>query len=404
MRELLAIRDARLYLGGQALSLFGDSALLLVLGIWAKDLTGSSAAAGLVILAVVAPSLLAPLTGLLVDRVRRRPLLIATNVLTAAAVLPLLAVDGHDDVWLLYVVGALYGTSYTIIGAGQSALLVTVVPDALLPSANGILQTFREGLRLVAPLAGAALFAGFGGSSVALLDAATFLVAALALLAMRVREPHPQPSTESRTAELAAGARHVARTPVLRRMTVASGIALVALGLSETVYFEIVARGLDRPPAFLGVVLSVQGVGAVIGGLTAARLVRRWSESGLVAAGMASFGAGCLVATADVLALVLLATVLIGIAIPWIVVGQATLLQRRTPATVQGRAWAAVEVLTSVPQTLAIAAGAVLIAIVDYRILLVVMAALVAGAAVYLIGGRAGVGGARRGREARVTG
>ncbi|HEY8582943.1 MAG TPA: MFS transporter, partial [Capillimicrobium sp.] len=186
MREVLALRDARLYLAGQTLSMFGDSALLLALGIWAKQLTGSSGAAALVILAVVAPALLAPLTGLLADRVRRRPLLIVTNLLTAVAVLPLLTVDGPGDVWLLYVVGALYGLSSTVIGAGQNGLLVTVVPDRLLPAANGALQTAREGLRMIAPLVGAGLFAAFGGGAVAVLDALTFLAAAGALAAMGV--------------------------------------------------------------------------------------------------------------------------------------------------------------------------------------------------------------------------
>ena len=57
MRRLLAHRDARLFLAGQSLSLLGDTALWLALGLWAKDLTGSSSAAGLVILAIVAPQL-----------------------------------------------------------------------------------------------------------------------------------------------------------------------------------------------------------------------------------------------------------------------------------------------------------------------------------------------------------
>lgn len=389
MREVLAIRDARLYLGGQALSMLGDSALLLVLGIWAKELTGSSAAAGLVILAVVAPTLLAPLTGLLADRVRRRPLLLAANLLTGLAVLPLLAVDGPEDLWLLYVVGALYGLAATVIGAGQSALLVTVVPPRLLPAANGSLQTAREGLRLVAPLVGAALFAAFGGGAVAVLDAATFALAAAAVAAMRTAEPRPAREPGGRLAAVAAGARHVARSTALRRMTGACALAFVALGLAETALFEVVGRGLQRPPAFLGVLLSAQGVGAVLGGLSASWLTARGGEAATAAAGMAAFGAGCLALTSGALALVVAGAVACGAAIPWIVVGQMTLLQRRTPGPVQGRAWAAVELLCGVPQTLAIAGGAGLVTLVDYRLVLVVMAIVLAAAATYLLAGRA---------------
>ena len=77
MRRLLKVRDARVYLTGQVFSLFGDTALWLAMGIWVKTLTGSNAAAGLVFFFATAPVLLAPLTGLLVDRVRRRPLPLA---------------------------------------------------------------------------------------------------------------------------------------------------------------------------------------------------------------------------------------------------------------------------------------------------------------------------------------
>ena len=69
---------------------FGDSALYLSMGIWAKDLTGSNAAAGLVFLAMGVPYLAAPLAGHLTDRVRRKPLLAATNAFSAMAVLLLL--------------------------------------------------------------------------------------------------------------------------------------------------------------------------------------------------------------------------------------------------------------------------------------------------------------------------
>ena len=56
-----------------------------------------------------------------------------------------------------------------------------MLPERLLGQANGSLGTVREALRLVGPLTGAALFAGFGGHAVAVLDAATFLVSAAAL-------------------------------------------------------------------------------------------------------------------------------------------------------------------------------------------------------------------------------
>ena len=128
MKRVLAHRDARLFLIGQSLSLLGDTALWLALGLWVKELTGSSSAAGLVFLCIAAPGLLSPLGGLLVDRFPRRSVLLVVNPLTALIVLPLLLVRDDRDVWLIYAVTTLYGTSYVILAAGQSALLTTLLP------------------------------------------------------------------------------------------------------------------------------------------------------------------------------------------------------------------------------------------------------------------------------------
>lgn len=388
MRDLLRIRDARVYLAGQVCSLFGDSALLLVLAIWVKELTGSAGRAGLVFFVFALGTLLGPLTGVVVDRVRRRSLLIVANLASAVAILPLLAVDGAHQVWLIYAVAFLYGLSYVVISAGQSALLTTLLPAELLIDANGFLQTAREGLRLVAPLAGAGLFAAFGATVLVLLDATTFVVAAVALVALRLREPRPAraPTPESRLTELLAGARHIGRTPDLRRMVIAMGIALLAIGFCESVMFEVVADGLHRPPAFLGVVLAVQGVGAVLGGISASRVARAVGESVLTAAGMACFAIGCALLAIEAAPVIYAGVILFGFGLPWIIVGEITLVQRRTPHELQGRTFSATELLTGLPQTVSIAVGALLVGLVDYRLLLAAIALVVCAAGLYLAG------------------
>jgi MFS family permease len=87
MKDLLRLAQFRRLLGAWTIGNFADSALFLTLAVWAKDLTGSSGAAGFVFFCLGAPVLAAPLFGLLADRVRRRPLLIVSNLLAAGAVL-----------------------------------------------------------------------------------------------------------------------------------------------------------------------------------------------------------------------------------------------------------------------------------------------------------------------------
>jgi nitrate/nitrite transporter NarK len=132
MHALLGRRDVRLLLAGQTLSMFGDWAMIIVLGIWAKVLTGSNAQAGLVFFVFALAGLAAPLGGLLVDRVSKRPLMIATHVALAGVVCLLLFVHDRGDLWLLYVVTALYvmcvvfllAAAYLFVRRGDDAIEV----------------------------------------------------------------------------------------------------------------------------------------------------------------------------------------------------------------------------------------------------------------------------------------
>jgi len=89
--------------------------------------------------------------------------------------------------------------------------------------------------------------------------------------------------------------------------------------------------------------------------------------------------------TSGALAVVLAGKVCFGVGTPWIIVGAITVLQRLTPGPLQGRVYSAAELLMGVPQTLSIAAGAALVAVTDYRWLLVAEAAVMAASATYLL-------------------
>lgn len=269
---------------------FGDSALWLAMAIWIKFLTGSSSAAGLSWFALALGSLLGPLGGVLADRFRRRPLLVATNLATAGLVLLLLLVHDRHQVWMIYLVMFGYGVSGSLLGPAQTALVQAIVPADLLGDANGALQTAQQGLRLVTPLAGAGLFAALGPVPVLAGDAATFLVAVATLLAITVREAPVVPAGRRWAAELTAGARHITRTVPLRQLTVTAGIVVTAYGLSETIPFAVVSLGLHKTAPFVGVLTAAQGAGAIAAGLAAGQLLRRISEPKLAVLGMISAG------------------------------------------------------------------------------------------------------------------
>jgi Na+/melibiose symporter-like transporter len=379
VRSLLADRDARLLLVGQSLSQFGDRAMYLALSVWVKTLTGSNADAGLVFFVLAAPGLLAPVFGLAVDRMRKRPLMIATDVVIGLVVLTLLFVRGRGDVWLIYAVTLIYGASGYLFFSAQSALLTRMLPADLLPDANAALQTMSESSRLVAPLVGAGLFAAFGGAAVAVLDAATFAASALCLAAVSLREERPIPSEHHILVQVAAGARHILHTPGLRRIVTVTGLAMLVVGFAETIIFAVLQFGLHRPPAFFGVLSTAQGVGAIAGALTAAAALRRIGDGRTLGVGIMLFAIGDGLLLIPVLAPVLVGFLIAGAGISWAIVAFGTAVQLRTPFDLQGRVYSAADMLLGVPQTLSIGLGAALIAVVDYRVLIVVMG-VVAGA------------------------
>jgi MFS family permease len=384
VRKLFAYRDARLLVAGQSLSAFGDWAMWIVLAVWMKTLTGSSARAGLVFFALGLGNLAGPLGGLLADRVKRRPLMIVCDCVLGASVLVLLFVNDASTAWLLYVIALLYGVVGSVFYPARSALLRLMLPEELLAEANGLLSSVQQGLRIVAPLAGAGLYAAFGGGVVAILDAATFAGSALFLSRMHVREEKPEPPEHHFLREVTAGIEHVWRTLPLRQMTVGTTIALLVVGFTETLIFIVIGH-LGHKPSFFGVLATLQGVGSIAGGLTAAWVLRRIGDVRTVGLGLGLFGSCALLLAVPSLPIVLVGFFVAGLGIVWAIVAFNTALQTRTPLAIQGRVSAAVDVSLSLAQTASIATGALLSTFVDYRVLLVALAAVVGGSAIYLV-------------------
>jgi MFS family permease len=384
MRRLLAYRDARLLVAGQTLSAFGDWAMWIVLAVWMKDLTGSSARAGLVFFMLGLGNLAGPLGGLLADRVRRRPLMIVCDCVLGTSVLVLLFLHDASDAWLIYLVALLYGVVGSVFYPARSALLRLMLPEELLAEANGVLSSLQQGLRIVAPLAGAGVYAAFGGGPVAILDAATFAGSALFLSRMRVLERKPEPPEHHFLREVTAGIEHVWRTLPLRQITVGATIALLVVGFSETLIFSVIGH-LGHKPSFFGVLATLQGVGSIAGGLTAAWMLRRTGDVRGVGLGLGLFGACALLLAVPSTPVVLVGFVAAGVGIVWAIVAFTTALQTRTPLVIQGRVSAAADLSLSLAQATSIATGAALSTLVDYRILLVAMGAVLAASAAYLM-------------------
>jgi MFS family permease len=380
-------RNARLYLAGLATSLLGDSAMSLVAGIWVKSLTGSSSAAGLVSACVYLPSLFGPAGGVIADRVHRQRLLIRLNIASAVVLLALLAVRSAADVWIIFVVMTWYGIVLMVSDPAESALFAEMLPLEIRQRVNGWQLGLQETGRLVAPLAGAGLFALAGGGVVAVADAATFAVAAFmtAQLRLRPREPGPGPREASHwRADLLAGFAHLKQTPVLRRVLIAGAGVMALSALVVAAQFSLV-EAVGQRPAFLGVFSACLGGGSIVASLVSSRVLRRTGEEWLAVFGMANFAAGTALRATGILVPALIGTVVLGFALPWVFLAVLNLAQRLTPLPLQGRVAAAVMLAMFGPQAPLQALGSLAIRYGSYRQLYVGTAAVALLCAAFLL-------------------
>jgi MFS family permease len=385
MRQLRQYPLARRYLWGQSISILGDSALWLALGIWVRELTGSNAEAGLTFFFLAAPSMLGPIWGTIADRFPRRRILLIGNLASAAMTLALLGVHNRHQVWLIWTVMAGYGVSYSLLSAAQSGLLRTLLPDDKLGDAQGWLSTVREGLRLVAPLIGAGVFAVVGGHVVALIDVATFAVAAATVASIHLQEPAPEPRTGRWAKEVAAGWTHIRAVRPMQQIVTALAALCLVVGFTETAGFAVITTGLRLSASWIGPWQVLMGVGAIVGGPTVSGAMRRFGEGRIAAIGMLCWALAAGLLAIPNISVVAIATVLAGFSLPWIIAPSMTYIQRSTPSALQGRVSSTVDVLTSTPQSLSIAVGAAMLAVVGYQVLLAVVAIVSCGAGLWLI-------------------
>jgi MFS family permease len=206
-----------------------------------------------------------------------------------------------------------------------------------------------------------------------LIDSATFLVGAAAIAMLTLREAQPHRVADRWRRQILGGVRYLRQVGELRQLVVACAIGWSVLGLAETVVFAVVA-GLHRPPAFVGVLVCVQGAGAIVGAVSAPPMMRRHGEGRLAAIALVAGGAAWAAQVGAVLWPTVLALFAAGMTLSWLSVGANTLIQRRTPNELLGRVDSVASISVSAPQTVFIAVGAALVGAVDYRWLLGAMA------------------------------
>jgi MFS family permease len=380
---LIARRNARWYFTGLAASLVGNSAMSLVAGIWVKSLTGSSAEAGLVSACGYAPTMVAPLAGLLADRLPRTRLLFWLNLAAAAAILALLLVRSASQVWIVFVVMILIGIQATLNDPAEDALFAQMFTPEFRRRINGWRLTIQETGRLASPLLGAALFLLLGGGTVAALDSATFVLATLVITRLRVNEPPARPDPERLRPALSAGIHHIWTSTTIRPVALAATAIMALSGVGVAAQYSLV-HAIGQRPAFLGVLSAALGAGSIIASLTASPIINRLGERRLAVIGLVNFAVGGLLRANHLLPLAVAGSFVLGFALPYVFLATLNTAQHATPNELQGRVSAALLLALFGPQAATQALGSLLISHATYIEIYIASAAVSITIAVWL--------------------
>jgi MFS family permease len=222
--------------------------------------------------------------GALLDRVRRRPVMIAADLARFALLgsLPLAWWLDLLSFGQLLVVALLGGVATVFFDVAYQSVLPSVVGREGLVDGNTKLESTRAGAHAAGPALGGGLVQLVGAANAVLLDAVSFLISAAALARMRAPEQAPPRSGRSLRTEIGEGLRYVLGHRLLRAITACTGTANLFGGAMMAVQVLYLATELDLPAGAVGLVLSAAGVAGVAGAVTAGWWIRRLGQARVV--------------------------------------------------------------------------------------------------------------------------
>jgi MFS family permease len=334
----------------QTISFFGSQITLLALPLTATvNLQASAPQMALLRAADVAPALLSGLlAGTLIDRFRRRPILIVSDIGRALLIgsIPLASYLGLLSMSHLYVVAFLGGILSVFFDVAHMSLLPTLLPRDRLVECNSKLEVSRS----VAMIAGV-LVQLLSASIALIIDAFSFLGSALFLLRIPESPPPRVDARPSLWTEAAEGFNALWSQPLLRTMALSLCVFNFFYNMIGTVYVLYVIHELHIAPATLGLIYTIGSIGFVFGAILAGHAARRFGVGPTIvwSAGIsdAAFLLIPLVSgqCSAVLPLLITAQFLATLAGPVTAINQLSLRQAITPNHLQGRVNATMRVI-----------------------------------------------------------
>jgi MFS family permease len=303
---LLRQRDFRLFWFGETVSKCGSAATDVALPLVAvTTLHASALTVGVLGAATWLPYLLISLpAGAWVDRFPRRPVMIASNIVSAVlfASVPAAAWLDRLTVTHLLVVAFCTGLAKVFFRTAYQAYLPVVVGEKDLTEGNAKMQGSASAAEVAGPGLAGLMAQAFGAVTALLADAISFLVSTVCLRSIQVREP-PNQDPRRNTGlirRIAAGLRYTASDPYLRTLALYGCLGNLTLVAVQTLLIVFLIRVVNLGPGPTGLLMTSMGVGGIIGAMLTRSIVGRFGTArGLVLTTVVTMPAGLLIPLAQ---------------------------------------------------------------------------------------------------------
>lgn len=267
-------RNFRLLYIGQTISQLGDWFNTVAVYALLLDLTGSATAVAWMLIVQMLPiALVGPLAGVVVDRLNRRRIMMAADLVRGCVILGLLLVRRADQVWIAYVVTALAVTAQAFFEPARTATIPNVTSaDELLP-ANALSSATWSAMLAIGASVGGLVTAAFGRNVAFAVNAASFFVSCVFIASTRYDSTPPVRSrlkgwaALTGASDLADGVRYIrASSHVAALMFVKAGWGLAGgILLLLTIFGQRVFPVGGSAAAGIGVLYGARGIGAALG-------------------------------------------------------------------------------------------------------------------------------------------
>src|SRR5216683_1834902 len=344
---------------GQLISNLGDTLQYIALVVWVYQRSGSSlVVAGTVFFEVVPVILIAPIAGVVIDRLPRKAVLVVADVVRAALVLALLLTT---QLWQIYAIIVLLTTVGVFFNPAVNATLPTLLDEKDLLAANSVSWSTGQFVQIIGSALAAGIIGVLGAPAAFAFNAATFLVSASLLLLLPV--PAGRSVSSSGWAGFVSDAREglqfARRDRFVSRLMVIQALASLSVGATSALLVVLAQRHYRLAPAGFGSFILAIGVGALLGPILLASVTRnvghpRWLFGPYVIRGIGDVLMA--VTTAVPVAWVLL--FVYGLNTSSGMVVYQTWVQRHVPDAVRGRVFTWLDVVWNVMTIVSLGWGA----------------------------------------------